>query len=371
MRNILIVAIITLVVIVCFRPSVSFADMIYLKNGKQVEGVVIAEDDTTVTVNIGFGKVTFQRKNISRIVKYAHQKQVELKKELGYKYFGQPEFIPKDLKEMINHLKEIEELKGSATDAKNEKNKINEKIAELESKIDKSNKELAKVSKKLSTSRIEGSPEEYNALIKRFYSLEGEIKMSEYERDELKKETPLLDAKIAKYVAELNGFRKKFAKEYSKQAEGEQKRILDIIQKKIEAMGVDFTKYTVAYDFSGSNIVVKTLLNELVPANLILDTGASVVVISKNIANKLNLSPDDKNTQAYVTLADGRQVKANMAFLESIQVGKLEAKNIRTAVLEHEEAASGDGLLGMSFLKNFMLKIDPSGKQLILEEFNP
>ena len=372
MRNILLLAIFIVFALFCFLPSRSFADMIYLKNGKQMEGVIIAEDDKTVTINIGFGKVILQRDNISRVVKYTHQKQVELKKELGYKYFGQPEFIPKDLKDMIAELKEIEQLRDAASEAKSEKDIINEKVVEFDSQIKESNEKLAKVSRQLSTSRIQDDPDQYNGLIEEFYSLEGKITADEYEVDKLKKKLPALDTQISDYVSRLNSFRKKFAKEYSKrEVEGEQKRILDIVQEKINATGADFTKHAIDYDFSGSSIIVKVLLNDLVPANLILDTGASVVVLSKNVADKLNLSFDANEPEAYVTLADGRKAKANMTFLENVKVGQLEAKNIRAAVLEYEEATTDDGLLGMSFLKNFMVKIDPNGKKLILEEFNP
>tara|TARA_B100000315_G_C14547971_1_gene574230 strand:+ start:762 stop:1880 length:1119 start_codon:yes stop_codon:yes gene_type:complete len=349
-----------------------FADMVYLKNGKQLEGIIEGEDEESINMNIGFGKVTFKKADISRIVRYTYEKQVTLKRELGYKYFGQPEFIPQELKTMIAHLKKIEELRDTATEAKIQKNADAEEIDRLDKGITKLNDELVKTSRDLSSFRIQNDPKKYNALIESFNSLQAKIKLLEYDKDSLKKKTPALDEKVSKYITELNIFRKKFKQEYSTtQTKENQQRLLENVQKRIDNMGVDFIKHTIEYDFLGSSIIVKVLLNDTVIANLILDTGASIVVLSKEIADKLNLTFDRKTQSGMVTLADGRKVKANITFLESVKIGKLEARNVKAAILEHEEATTDNGLLGMSFLKNFMLKIDPNSKKLILEEFNP
>ena len=118
------------------------------------------------------------------------------------------------------------------------------------------------------------------------------------------------------------------------------------------------------------NIILPVSLNNKLEVSLILDTGASLVVLRKNIAEKLGIDLNNVKPQAQLTLADGRQVNAKYIILESVKVENAEAKNVEAAVMLDDtgEAGLGDGLLGMSFLKRFNFKVDHRDKKLILEK---
>jgi len=118
------------------------------------------------------------------------------------------------------------------------------------------------------------------------------------------------------------------------------------------------------------NIEIRVTLNKKVDATLILDTGAQLVMLRKKIAQNLGIDLDKIKTDAKVTLADGRQVKAKYITLESIKVEGVEANNVEATVLLDEVGGDdlSDGLLGMSFLKRFNFKIDHKDKKLILEK---
>ena len=372
MRNVSFLAALLIVFsFLCITPFNIFADMIYLKNGKQIEGLIEIENSESVKINIGSGKIILQKKNISRILKYAPQKQAILEKELRYKYFWQPEFAPEELKTLIDHLQKIEDLRVSAIDAKKEKDAVIEEIDKHDSTLTVLSKKAIKLSKEVIAFSADEDPEKYNILVKEFNSLYAKIKLNEHEKDTLTKKILLFDEKISKYVTELNLFRKEFAQSSEEEVNAESGGLIEVFRKKIEVMDLDFIKHSIDYNFSGSGITVEVLLNNLVVAGLVLDTGASVVMLSRETADRLNLDLDKKSFSTYVTLADGRKVKARMTLLESIKVGELEARNVKTAILEHAEDVSNDGLLGMAFLKNFTLRIDPKGEKIILEEFNP
>lgn len=121
-------------------------------------------------------------------------------------------------------------------------------------------------------------------------------------------------------------------------------------------------------DFPG--IVLNVTLNKKVQASLVLDTGASVVVLRKNIAEKLGINLDKVGEEAKLILADGRRLNGKYVILESIKVENVEAENIEAAIMLEEvsDTGFGDGLLGMSFLKRFNFKIDQKEKRLILEK---
>ncbi|MBU1998363.1 MAG: retropepsin-like aspartic protease [Candidatus Omnitrophota bacterium] len=120
----------------------------------------------------------------------------------------------------------------------------------------------------------------------------------------------------------------------------------------------------------GGHIFVQARLNNKVPAELLLDTGASLVLLSNEIGRKLGVDKDKKKSIVKMQVADGRQVEAQYILLDSLMVQGVEAKKVDAAVLlaDVDDANFKDGLLGMSFLKNFNFKIDQSNNRIILEK---
>ncbi|MFA6130170.1 MAG: retropepsin-like aspartic protease [Candidatus Omnitrophota bacterium] len=124
-------------------------------------------------------------------------------------------------------------------------------------------------------------------------------------------------------------------------------------------------------DKQSGHVMVTTTLNKKVKANLILDTGASLILLSNKIAGNLGINTDANSaTPVELIVADGRRIKAKMVILDTVSVQDSEVKNIEAAILPEKESASipEDGLLGMSFLKKFNFKIDQKNDKLILEK---
>lgn len=122
--------------------------------------------------------------------------------------------------------------------------------------------------------------------------------------------------------------------------------------------------------WESGHIFVEAILNRKVPAQLLMDTGASLIVLSKNMGEKLKIKPKDKNKVVQLQLADGRKIEATRIILEKIKVQDVEVKDVEAAVLQEEvaEANFKDGLLGMSFLNRFNFKVDYKKGKLILEK---
>jgi len=127
----------------------------------------------------------------------------------------------------------------------------------------------------------------------------------------------------------------------------------------------------VSMDKQSGHVKVTTTLNKKVKANLILDTGSSLVILSNKIANDLGIDANGKDTNPIeLIMADGRKALARMVILESVSVQDSEVGNIEAAIMPEKESANipEDGLLGMSFLKKFSFKIDQKNDKLILEK---
>jgi clan AA aspartic protease (TIGR02281 family) len=144
---------------------------------------------------------------------------------------------------------------------------------------------------------------------------------------------------------------------------------LETMEVRANQMDNDFNKYSAGYTQDSGSLVVEAMINQRVKARLVVDTGASLVVISQNIANQLGIEALDKNNFFYTTVADGSKVKAYPVLIETLQVGNALMRNVQAAVLEENGRGIGDGLLGMSFLGNFALEIDAKSKSIVLKEF--
>ena len=120
----------------------------------------------------------------------------------------------------------------------------------------------------------------------------------------------------------------------------------------------------------GGQIIVDTLLGGRVWAKLYLDTGASLVVLTDKIARELRLNPEKIKEDIQLQAADGRMVKAKYVLLKSVSVQGVKIDNVEAAILPEEvkDPKLKDGLLGMSFLRNFNVQIDQEKNRLVLEK---
>lgn len=119
------------------------------------------------------------------------------------------------------------------------------------------------------------------------------------------------------------------------------------------------------------HMLVDVVLNKKVNVTLVLDTGASCLLLTNSVAKKLGVDINDKKLQnVELIMADGRKVNGKLVMLESVAAQGVEAQGVAAAVLPEDAGMENfnDGLLGMSFLKNFNFKIDHRNNKLILEK---
>ena len=113
---------------------------------------------------------------------------------------------------------------------------------------------------------------------------------------------------------------------------------------------------------NGSVVIVQAVMNDTINANLILDTGASTTLISKELARQLSIYESGmqmaRTVNGVVTMPSGQ--------LESIRIGDAELKNVAVAIHDLTVGRTVDGLLGLNFLNHFEFSIDLQNRRLIL-----
>lgn len=120
--------------------------------------------------------------------------------------------------------------------------------------------------------------------------------------------------------------------------------------------------YTIPLRRDGNAMLVETVVDGTVRAQLLLDTGAEFTVLSAATARSLSLN---LRNSAIIPLRSASGVFfAPMTKVQSITVGHAAAYDVE--VIIHDATPGLDGLLGMSFLDNFLVTISGSDAKLIL-----
>jgi clan AA aspartic protease (TIGR02281 family) len=111
--------------------------------------------------------------------------------------------------------------------------------------------------------------------------------------------------------------------------------------------------FEVRLDKQRGVLVVPVLINDKIPLDFVVDSGASDVTVPADVVSTLmrtgTLAPTDfTGTQTYV-LADGSQVPSQTFRIRSLKVGDWVLNNVTASVA----SANGSLLLGQSFLARF------------------
>lgn len=160
-------------------------------------------------------------------------------------------------------------------------------------------------------------------------------------------------------------------KEWQRQRKLEEERWLKRERELEEARRrKEFEPKEVKFSRDTEQIVVNALLNGKTKASLLLDTGASTILLSSRIAEELGLeSQVRRGKMVEMKMADGRMVDARYVVLDSVDVEGAVARDVGAVVLvDSSQMDIHDGLLGMSFLNRFNFQIDTVNKKLILKK---
>lgn len=113
------------------------------------------------------------------------------------------------------------------------------------------------------------------------------------------------------------------------------------------------------------NFWVNVVINDQPFEKMVVDSGASTISLSSELAKKLDIKPKDTDPDIVVGLADGSRIPGKLVKLASVRVGKFTAENVECVVLG-EQAINAPPLLGMSFLGQFKFELDAAQSLLKL-----
>jgi predicted aspartyl protease len=123
-----------------------------------------------------------------------------------------------------------------------------------------------------------------------------------------------------------------------------------------------------------NRFLVPVILNEKQAATFLLDTGASITVITPDVARRAGVEMPSAGLRSRARMASGQEVDVSVIRLKSIRIGMARVDNLGVALYElgvMDKVARPplvvDGLLGADVLSRFTTIIDPAAGRLTLQ----
>lgn len=346
------------------------ADTFYMKSGNEIEGTMVSENASSMMVDVGYGTVSLEKAEILRIRRATKAQRAAAAAELRRKKYRSGALAPKGAGKLAGLVRAALAGREKASEARAAGSARAAERKETEKALLVLRRKYAELSEELDGIDMQADPSEYNRMVGEVNAAGSQIRIKEAGMQQARQQAGKPDSSFQDYLDSYNklesylrGEGKRLIKTPRSGKDGE---YYSWLRAELGKMKKDFSRDSVESEGRDGHIIVKALLNGRVTARLMVDTGATTTTLYDNIVTALKLDPKDPPKAVDIILGDGSTVRAQEVLLDSIAVGKSEVK-YSAAIIMPAQSGEIDGLLGMSFLRHFVVRVDSANGKLILE----
>jgi clan AA aspartic protease (TIGR02281 family) len=356
-------------IIIC--PSI-LADTISLNNGRSFTGEIKKETDSQITLDIGGGTISIRKSSIESISKsdsstsrQTNRRPVNALIELD---------PPNELIHLVADYKKIKKDRFSAIQAKKKAYEFQNKKTALMDKHIKEKKRHTAIAQRVSFADPNRDIQGYNHLIYQQNQSTNKLNGIQNQLTKSFKEVASGKKTISHYLQTLDSLKSKVQESKSRLSsignKDQAKSFWEKIDKKLAQFDDEFKSISVPHESTSNHMILNVRINDRIEGRFLLDTGASYVTLSQKMAKRLGLNLSS-SIKIPLTMADGSMIDGKPVILNSMRVGDIQANRVTAIVLPSPPSKGIDGLLGMSFLREFVINFDPANKKLIFKRFEP
>jgi clan AA aspartic protease (TIGR02281 family) len=367
------------VLALCLCCADASGDSVTLTNGQVLEGVIVKQTPNGLILNIGGGTTTIASNKIASVKRTAEAANTQFIQNWNEKNFLNRKNVPDGMERLAAEFRTLLDAREEAIRSQRvlstmdgREKAINAAIDELSNRLNETGKKIAGVI----PSGIDGI-DAYNATVYDMNSIAAERNVKSEELKALTKSRQNMQEQVAGYVQSMMTFKSSFPdraaelkKRFKSSDTGE---FLSKVENKLIGLTSEFqtSDIRVASLNNGSKIV-SAMINDKIRVRLLVDTGAATVMLPESIAKRLNLDLDqDSRKKVELVMADGSKVTASAVTLDSLQVGDARAEKVDAVIIKVAGTNDIEGLLGMSFLRNFEVEFRGDSIGLTLRKFTP
>lgn len=350
--------------------AAAHADVVRLRNGETMEGVVTHEDAKSLELDIGYGTVTLDKATVRRVER-AKKKGGDAGLEERLKRLESGRDVPESGRELYALYQAASRARDTVNGLKPAFDRLLEDRASLIEELGQIKAQGADAygevvdgeandgHRRLAYGELRGLEGDFNARVMRLQAIDAELNQGFL----------AVPAYTSAYL-NLERYSRGEGERLAKAAQTpEEKAFFRTVRDAAARMDKDFDKGGAVGRSQGTQVVVDVLLNGRVTAPLVVDTGASITVLTRSVVERLGLSERHMAGVMQMQVADGRVVESQTYNLDSVSVGGHSAQRVLVAVMP-DGALPLSGLLGMSFLKSFVFEVDPKQGRLVLKGLN-
>ena len=344
------------------------ADEIRLKSGGSVSGIITEEKNGTVTVDIGFGSTVVDTAEIASVARSGDADHAVMRKSWRDGSFDGGQTVSPALKPLMEKLRRLRALRIQAINRQRDLEQLDAGIDSLEHAYTENARNYQALSPDLHDIGQKTINEQYQ-LVGKAHQLNSSIITIQQVIERKKSDQQNGNPALLEYMDSLGRMDEAlnlFKTSNDRKTIKENRPALAGMENDLRQCKAEFkTAIADATFIRGGHIIVPVTINGRGPVMLLLDTGASTVTLSRALASRLGINWRD-GTRVSATLADGRTTTGHAILLRSVAIGDFIATGVRATVLEQPPGQGIDGLLGMSYLQRFILRIDPANKKFVL-----
>lgn len=344
----------------------ALADVVYLKNGNRMEGVITSASKEKITLDFGYGSTIIDKTEIERIEKAKKAAADQDGAQLRRRRYETGAAVPEGAEKLDELYHKAQSLREQALDARAQERDLAEEAAGIQQELPDLKETYRQASNDLQRFNAGSDPRGYNEQIGKINQAGVKIQADEMRVQEIDRLKTEAQGKVHAYIDSYRAL-DDYASKEGKAVLAQQGDYAEWLRGELQAMAADFHRQAVGVEKFGNSLIVSVLLNGKIPARLLVDTGASTTLLYKEISTQLALPPEAVVGTSRSTIADGRTLNGTVVRLDSIAVGQSIARGTLASVVPIT-GQGFDGLLGMSFLGRFITRVDAANGKLILED---
>ncbi|MFA6317521.1 MAG: retropepsin-like aspartic protease [Elusimicrobiota bacterium] len=345
------------------------ADTVTLSNGSVMEGLIVREDASELELDLGAGSVVLFKSDIASVARSTGKAKEELENQRREAAFASGRGVPDSASEVFARFQELRKLGEKDSEARAGQETAAARIAELEKKIPESKKSRQEDIDWLVSVPVANRGPGFVNTSNKVSELGREIEAEEEELAQLRAKAPdaLLAAKA--YQEGLSEFKLFAASDpvlsRKRPPTSEEAPFFDWVSRSLAKMQSDASAAGASSKAKDGPVVVEALVNGKAKVQLVVDVGASLVMLTRGAAALAGVQPSAGRAPVSVKGSDGRPWTGDPVILASVEVGGKAVEQVPAALLPSYEAGF-DGVVGRSFLKRFDFRVH--GGELILSE---